>query len=516
MVEYSPARFLRLYILPFLLFSGFFFNILSILVIRRMRKSATSKYMSILGVVDSGILVVGGISLWIHTFDSKFSIYFMSSLSCKLVPFFLYSFMDMSVFIIVVMTYKRFYAVCRPLQARVEISRLHASEKNKKKRIEYLDLIIGFGLCLLINSHFVYTHSVRNGEPLFKDYENFEFNQSLFKHGFQIDTEIKNSIEDLFKHQSVEMERKGRESELICIEIIWPEFYEKYWIYIDATIYSFFPSILLMIFNISIIRSLFQPTADTRLLKQSKKYFNSRKSLGSTHDTIKLVLVRYPVREMDKNDQINFPLKCQRQKSNVSRKFDSEDLNNVELYKEKNQFDLETEKSSAILFKQKSNRLRVNKTTHFHSSNIRITIMLIGLNVSFCLFSMPVVILQIYYYTTISDINRSLKKLSNYTLESLSWTFSTSILSSSTKPNTVDISIGSNYYSDTIDRIELLQAIAELLQFLNHSSNFFLYSFTGKAFRIACKRLFMNYYRSLKNCFCREKNNKTKFQKEFG
>ena len=54
MIDYAPSRFLRLYVLPFLLLSGFFFNILSILVIRRMRKSATSKYMSILGFVDSG------------------------------------------------------------------------------------------------------------------------------------------------------------------------------------------------------------------------------------------------------------------------------------------------------------------------------------------------------------------------------------------------------------------------------------------------------------------------------
>ncbi len=437
----------------------------------------------------------------------------MSSLSCKLVPFFLYSLMDMSVYIIVIMTYKRFYAVCRPLPA-------FASQKDRKKRLQYLDLIVGLLLCCAVNSHFVYTHSVRNGEPLFND-DSFEFNQSLFKYEFQIDPETKSSIEDLFKFQHSEMERKDRESELICIETIWPEFYEKYWIYIDASIYSFFPSLLLMIFNVSIIHSLFRPTADTRLLKQSKKYFYTRKR--AIPSTIKAVLVRYPIksREQNEKNQINFPLKSQR---NVLKASNLNDINNVELYKVNGQLDsgeLENDKPSSISLKKISSRLRVNKTSNSQSSNIRITIMLIGLNISFCLFSMPVVILQIYYYSTISDINRSLKKLSNYTIESLSWTLSTSNLLAATKPNLisniVDISFSSNNYSDTIDRLDMLRGLSEILQFFNHSSNFFLYSFTGKAFRSACRRLFMNNYRFLKNirCFCKRRNEKTKSQLEF-
>jgi len=39
-----------------------------------------------------------------------------------------------------------------------------------------------------------------------------------------------------------------------------------------------------------------------------------------------------------------------------------------------------------------------------------------------------------------------------------------------------------------LDVIDLLHAIAEFLQFVNHSSNFFLYSLSGKTFRNQTKR----------------------------
>ena len=49
----------------------------------------------------------------------------------------------------------------------------------------------------------------------------------------------------------------------------------------------------------------------------------------------------------------------------------------------------------------------------------------------------------------------------------------------------------SDYYLEKInddanlnDLVDLLHAIAELLQFLNHGSNFILYSLSGKTFRI--------------------------------
>ena len=150
--------------------------------------------------------------------------------------------------------------------------------------------------------------------------------------------------------------------------------------------------------------------------------------------------------------------------------------------------------------------------------------MLIVLNVSFCLFSMPVVILQIVYYSMASDISNSLKSLSNFTLDSLFLTLSiTPNYLTVTKPYShvvpefVDITSSSHQYSSKIDTLDILKAVAELLQFLNHSSNFFLYCFTGKAFRKETKRLILKWFRFLKNvkCFCNKRSKNSKFHIQY-
>ena len=256
MIEF--AYFFRIYILPVPIIAGIFFNFLSILVMRRMRASATSSYMSILGLVDSGVLIVGGISLWMHTIDSKNSPIFISPLSCKLIPFFLYSLMDLSVFIIVIMTYKRFYAVLRPLQA---------NRRNKKNnKLKYLDLMVAIILALMINSHFVYTHTVQKVEieQASSLYDNFELQNMLENYGFN-----SNFSDDSLDFMSTDQINDLHKSEIICIDVVWHEFYEKYWLYIDASIYSFVPSFLLMIFNVSIIRSLYKGTPESLMLKET-------------------------------------------------------------------------------------------------------------------------------------------------------------------------------------------------------------------------------------------------------
>lgn len=59
--------------------------------------------------------------------------------------------------------------------------------------------------------------------------------------------------------------------EQVCIDVIWHKFYEKYWVFIDATIYSFAPLILLTIFNIAIIRYLFKAADESLKLKENSK-----------------------------------------------------------------------------------------------------------------------------------------------------------------------------------------------------------------------------------------------------
>ncbi len=148
----EPFYYVRAYVLPILIVMGTFLNILSFLVMRRMRSySTTSKYMAILGLIDSGVLIVGGCANWLFTQSYfTFSISLLSRVSCKLISFSVYFMTDLSVFIIVIMTAERFYAVWRPVQAS-------KMSKNKKFRLNMFAAVL---LSFLFNGHFLFTHSI--------------------------------------------------------------------------------------------------------------------------------------------------------------------------------------------------------------------------------------------------------------------------------------------------------------------------------------------------------------------
>ena len=113
-VEYENNKFtyfLRVVIFPVVIIVGIILNLLSFFVMRRVQGSTTSYYMAVLGLVDCGVLIIGGISAWSHSFTANLSFTMASNLSCKLIPFLTYTFLDLSVCIIVVMTADRFYAV---------------------------------------------------------------------------------------------------------------------------------------------------------------------------------------------------------------------------------------------------------------------------------------------------------------------------------------------------------------------------------------------------------------------
>lgn len=108
------SKILREYVLPVLMVFGAVLNLLSFLIMRRMRNfSITSKYMSLLGLVDLSVLLVGAWANILEKFYS-FSPNLLSVFLCKLVSFSFYFLADLSVFIIVIMTVERFYAVFRP------------------------------------------------------------------------------------------------------------------------------------------------------------------------------------------------------------------------------------------------------------------------------------------------------------------------------------------------------------------------------------------------------------------
>ncbi len=126
-------------------------------------------------------------------------------------------------------------------------------------------------------------------------------------------------------------------------------------------------------------------------------------------------------------------------------------------------------------------RISLNIKTRYVSKIIstRLIIMLITINISFCLFSMPITILQIIYHY--SDHFNSFYP----NIDSLS---SIHII------NETKLGLLSSSHLDESKRnsmIELFHSIAEVLQFLNHGSNFFLYSLSGKTFRKKTKTIFI-------------------------
>ena len=225
MSAYSTiASHLRSYGIPGLITIGIILNTMSFLVLKRIKSSSTAQYMSFLGLVDTGVLLAGAFSIWLHYINLD-SLPFISWLGCKLTMFLFYTLADYSVLIIVIMTAERFYGVWKPV---------HANKWTRKRFI----LIISFLFCCLLNSHFIFTHSI------------VEYPDSIDESSASSSSFITHSNKTINVNESITMNTSA------CEFVVWKEFYEKYWIFIDATIYSFIPFVAITLFNILIIRFL--------------------------------------------------------------------------------------------------------------------------------------------------------------------------------------------------------------------------------------------------------------------
>jgi len=360
---------------------------ISFLVLKRIKSSSTAQYMSFLGIVDTLVLITGAASICLDHINLP---HLFLIFGCKSTLFLFYSMADFSVFIIVIMTAERFYGVWRPVQAN------KTTDKNN------LILILVFLFCCLVNLHLIFTHT-------------------MVKHN------------DYTTNTTININKTNFN---VCEYVYLSEFYEQFWVYIDATIYSFIPFIVLTILNILII--IFIKKAEN--INQKLNQVN-RKSFTSTN--------------FNKLDLVN---------NNMS------DLNNNEL----KVFDgglnpelkqtFKSEESVKLMFRN-NNRLKLNNNRF---KKTRLIVMLFTINIFFCLLSMPMSFLQIFYYRYVTlDSNKM------YVDEK----------------------------EDYLDIIDLLHTVAELLQFLNHSTNFILYSLSGKTFRNETKRYFRNifYYLFKKN-----------------
>jgi hypothetical protein len=422
----DKSYYLRVTLLPILITIGIILSIISFLVMKRLRNfSTTSRYMAFLALSDSGVLFFGGMTNFINTILTQLNISFSYSLFCifycKFISFFLYTLTDLSVFIIVIMTSERFYAVWQPLKA---------SKMSKKKKIK-LNMIGACVLSALVNSHLLLTHTIASESSLLTA------------------EQFKNQTLNLSGEEKVVAERFL--TELKCMPIKLVEFYRHVWFYIDASIYSFIPSLLLIIFNFLIIKFLFKASSENNILNEYKR---SKIKYYSNHN---------------QNNSNNIQVVINNNNNNIANLVANRENPGREL-SDSNPFILSKQITKSAESTTKLFSFRSYQTRY----NTRITFMLIVLNISFCIFSMPISILSIYYNFILNDKRKN-----------------------GVFPEMTD----QEYYN-----LETLRAVAEIFQYLNHSTNFFLYTFSGKRFRDEslsfCKHhfeFFSPYFTSPKN-----------------
>lgn len=305
----------------------------------------------------------------------------------------------------------------------------------RKKRNFKINTFVSMLLAGLINCHFLIFYTVRSEEEIVASRGASSHNQT--------ETVLPPT---LVMNETVTIDKAQH---FYCNPWTWQTFYDRFWIYIDASIYSFIPSILLICFNVLIIRCLAKAyTEGSKLIEERKGYHhNINNSFYSYRSNI---LVPNTHHNTDKRNSL----------------------------RENNSID---EKVSTRVGGRTWGSVFSNYTSRYST---RITLMLIVLNISFCVFSMPIVILQIIA----SNRERSAAE---------STTSSSTIDSSSLHiSNETDPSTTQSQHQINSD-LDLIKAVAELLQYLNHSTNFFFYSFSGKTFRNETKSFLKQILRSL-------------------
>jgi hypothetical protein len=343
----------------------------------------------------------GGLNLWLTT-QFKWSLLEISSSACKIGTFSIYTLLDMSVLIIVIMTGEKLFAVTRPIKC-------HQVKFNKKRSIFLA--FFAFIFCATVNSHYFYTYSILGFDELLNEEVDYEFNSSKNKNNNT------NKLAGFCRYEK------------------WKTFYQNYWAFIDASIYSFLPLTLLSIFNILIVIFLIKAARVRSKLKSHERTLTNS-AYVSYKKTTTTKVAKNSLKQQNKiemSDGTNFSTSVKMSKNRIS---------NVNT----NQID-----------KVAENTKNVNK---------RLTVMMLLINISFCLMSMPIVISQIKYQLDYKDNEAKLKGLS-YLQEETSEFYS---------EFEHDIE---NYY----EIFDFFKSIAEILQYLNHSINFFLYCLSGKTFR---------------------------------
>ena len=236
--EYVTAHNLGLYGYPVLIILGTIGNILTLLIMIKpsMRATSTCFYMASLAIFDTLTLYFNCFTKWLTLLEDV-DVLKASSAACKTINFLSYACFDIAVWILVAMTIERFIAVHFPFKAAK-----YATIKHGK--IVLVALIVIF---TGTNLHFFWTVSLNERGQC----------ASLEDHAY---------------------------------------FHNEVWPWIDATIYSFLPFALLLIFNVLIIYDnrrhlLRRSTLHARRTKETKRNSGFHFRLSAMLVTVSIVFL---------------------------------------------------------------------------------------------------------------------------------------------------------------------------------------------------------------------------------
>jgi len=227
------AKYIHLYIYPLFILMGIFGNILSCFIMFiNVRRSGypTSLYLTLLAFVDCLFLLGSALPDWISQIHFRLDIKNLSDLSCRFVYWFGHFTTHLSAGLVVGVTVERFIAVQYPLIA-------HKLNTVNRTRIVLIILIIFF---FLLDSIVLL----------------------LVKHK----KENIHTVITCKNNTSIKYERQDKPQ---CV--LSNEHYKKVWVWIDFSVYTLIPFIIIMTLNSLIIRRLI----DAQRFRQRMFRFNN-------------------------------------------------------------------------------------------------------------------------------------------------------------------------------------------------------------------------------------------------
>ena len=220
-IYYQQHLVLMTYIPPILLVLGTFGNVLSFIILTRrpMRRVSTYLYLAVLSVMDTLVLQVGLLRIWIGILtgvDAKD----LATWVCKSVTVLLYTVSDYSVWLILAVTVERYIAVCHPLKAH------SLCDTSKAAKV-----IFSIGIVILaINFHFFFTVDIK-------------------------------TVKDKTRSHNLESNSSAGVGRMSCEATDGFEPLLEYWQWVDAFIYSFLPFVVLVVLNSCIIHQVMKAKA---------------------------------------------------------------------------------------------------------------------------------------------------------------------------------------------------------------------------------------------------------------